>query len=83
MVWSFRNYHKQFGKSSDNFVFGHGKCIYKICGSFDIKGNYVDALGHMTKLSNKHKGIGVRPIPANSFIQSAVAILCQTCIWAT
>ena len=83
MVWSYRNYHKQCGRSSDNLVFWHDECIYKIHGSFDIKGNYVDTLDHMIKLSNKHEEIGVRPAPVNSFIKSAVAILCQTCIQVT
>ena len=83
MVWPYRNYHKQCGKSSNNLVFWHDECIYKIHGSFEIKGNYVDALDHMTKLPNEHKGIRVRPAHVNSFIQSAIAILCQTHIQAT
>ena len=70
-------------QSSDNLVFWHDKCIYQICGSFVTKRNYVDDLDHMIKLSNEHKGIGVRPAPVNSFIQSAVAILCETHIQAT
>ena len=78
MVWSYRHYHEQCGKFSDNLVFWHDECIYKIHGSFEIKGNYVDALDHMIKLSNEHKGIGVRPALVILFIQSAVAILCQT-----
>ena len=82
MVWLYRNDHKQCGKSSDTLVFWHDKWIYMIWGSFEIKGNYVDALDHVIKLSNEHKGIGVRPAPFISFIQSAVAILCQTHIWA-
>ena len=88
MVWSYRNYHKQCGKSTDNLVFWHDQCIYKICGSFEIEGNNVDVLdcgfmGHMIKSSSEHKGIRVRPAPVNSFIQSAVAILYQTHIKVT
>ena len=49
MVWLYRNYHTDCGKSSKNLVFWHGKCIQKIHGSFEIKGNYVDALDHKIK----------------------------------